>query len=131
MKHSSLCDECRFRLFNSLNGSTVFGQTVHGPIDRIIVVRPRCPDCHDKISRRFAMNQDTIKGQWKQISGKIKQQWGKLTDDDMQVVEGNVEMLAGRLQERYGIARDEAEREVRAFEENLEMSRSTPPHLKH
>jgi uncharacterized protein YjbJ (UPF0337 family) len=77
------------------------------------------------------MNQDTIKGQWKQISGKMKQQWGKLTDDDMKVVEGNVEMLAGRLQERYGIARDEAEREVRAFEENLEMSRSTPPHLKH
>jgi uncharacterized protein YjbJ (UPF0337 family) len=77
------------------------------------------------------MNQDTIKGQWKQISGKMKQQWGKLTDDDMKVVEGNVEMLAGRLQERYGIARDEAEREVRAFEENLEMSRRPPPHLKH
>jgi uncharacterized protein YjbJ (UPF0337 family) len=55
------------------------------------------------------MNQDTIAGHWKQISGKIKKQWGKLTDDDLKIVEGNAEMLAGRLQERYGIARDEAE----------------------
>jgi uncharacterized protein YjbJ (UPF0337 family) len=113
------------RPFNSLNGYTVFGQTVHGPIDRIDPVRPRCP------AGGFAMNEDTLKGQWKQISGKMKQQWGKLTDDDMKIVEGNVEMLAGRLQERYGIARDEAEREVRAFEENLEMSRRPPSHLKH
>jgi uncharacterized protein YjbJ (UPF0337 family) len=69
------------------------------------------------------MNQDTIAGQWKQVSGKIKKQWGKLTDDDLKVLEGNAEMLAGKLQERYGIARDEAERQVREFEEDLSMSR--------
>jgi uncharacterized protein YjbJ (UPF0337 family) len=73
------------------------------------------------------MNHDTIAGQWKQVSGKIKKQWGKLTDDDMKVVEGNADMLAGRLQERYGMARDEAERQVREFEEDLSMSRQKAP----
>ncbi|MGB3835731.1 CsbD family protein [Castellaniella sp.] len=61
------------------------------------------------------MNQDTIKGQWKQLSGKIKAKWGKLTDDDIDVAEGNFEYLVGKVQERYGIARDEAEKEVREF----------------
>lgn len=69
------------------------------------------------------MNEDTIAGQWKQLSGKIKKQWGKLTDDDLKIVEGNARMLAGKVQERYGIARDEAERQVREFEEDLSMSR--------
>jgi uncharacterized protein YjbJ (UPF0337 family) len=59
-----------------------------------------------------AMNWDTIKGDWKQFKGKARQQWGKLTDDDLDVVEGKREELAGRLQERYGIARDEAERQI-------------------
>ncbi|MGB3741458.1 CsbD family protein [Castellaniella sp.] len=61
------------------------------------------------------MNRDTIKGQWKQLSGKIKAKWGKLTDDDIDVAEGNFEYLVGKVQERYGIARDEAEKEVREF----------------
>jgi uncharacterized protein YjbJ (UPF0337 family) len=77
------------------------------------------------------MNNDTIGGQWKQISGKIKQQWGKLTDDDMKVVEGNAEMLAGRVQERYGVARDEAEKQVREFEHNLDMSRRKDKPVNH
>ena len=63
------------------------------------------------------MNRDTIKGNWNQMKGKIKEQWGKLTDDDLKVVEGRFDQLAGRLQERYGIAKDEAERQVREFEE--------------
>lgn len=50
------------------------------------------------------MNEDRIKGQWKQLTGKLKAQWGKLTDDDLTVAEGNSEYLAGKLQERYGIA---------------------------
>ncbi|MER1941232.1 CsbD family protein [Castellaniella sp. FW104-16D08] len=61
------------------------------------------------------MNRDTIKGQWKQLSGKIKAKWGKLTDDDIDVAEGNFEYLVGKVQERYGMARDEAEKEVREF----------------
>lgn len=62
------------------------------------------------------MNDDRIKGQWKQLGGKLKSRWGKLTDDDLKVADGNAEYLVGRLQERYGIARDEARRQVRDFE---------------
>jgi len=65
------------------------------------------------------MNGDRIKGQWKQLNGKLKSRWGKLTDDDLQVADGNAEYLAGKLQERYGIARDEATKQVREFENNV------------
>lgn len=57
------------------------------------------------------MNQDTLKGQWTQLKGKVREQWGKLTDSDMEQVEGRSEQLIGRIQERYGIARDEAQRQ--------------------
>jgi uncharacterized protein YjbJ (UPF0337 family) len=62
------------------------------------------------------MNEDTLKGNWKQLKGKVKERWGKLTDDDIDIVEGRSEQLAGILQERYGIAREEAERQVREFD---------------
>lgn len=65
------------------------------------------------------MNEDKIKGQWKQLHGKLKAQWGKLTDDDLRVANGNVEYLAGKLQERYGIARDAARQQVEAFNQDL------------
>ncbi|MEX3960070.1 uncharacterized protein YjbJ (UPF0337 family) [Trinickia symbiotica] len=65
------------------------------------------------------MNEDKIKGQWKQLSGKLKAQWGKLTDDDLAVADGDREYLVGRIQERYGIARDEAERQLRDFDSTL------------
>jgi uncharacterized protein YjbJ (UPF0337 family) len=51
-----------------------------------------------------------------QFKGKIKEQWGKLTDDDLKKLEGNRDQLAGRVQERYGIAKEEAERQVRDFQ---------------
>jgi uncharacterized protein YjbJ (UPF0337 family) len=65
------------------------------------------------------MNEDRIKGQWKQLAGKLRQKWGKLTDNDLQTTEGNSEYLAGRIQERYGIAKDEAQRQVKDFENGL------------
>lgn len=65
------------------------------------------------------MNEDKIKGQWKQLTGKLKAKWGELTDDDLAVADGNGEYLAGKLQERYGIAREEAERQVRDLERSL------------
>lgn len=65
------------------------------------------------------MNEDRIKGQWRQLNGKLKSRWGKLTDDDLQVADGNAEYLAGKLQERYGIAKDEAEKQVREFESGM------------
>ena len=63
------------------------------------------------------MNEDRIKGNWKQFTGKIREQWGKLTDDDLDVIAGKREQLAGKLQERYGIAKDEAERQVKSWED--------------
>lgn len=65
------------------------------------------------------MNEDKIKGQWKQLAGKLKAKWGQLTDDDLRVAEGNSEYLAGRLQERYGIARDEAHKQIKEFDRSL------------
>ncbi len=58
------------------------------------------------------MNWDRIEGNWKQIKGKVQEQWGKLTDDDLDVAAGKREQLAGSIQNRYGIAKDEAERQV-------------------
>lgn len=66
------------------------------------------------------MNWDTIQGNWKQLTGRAKQQWGKLTDDDLQVVAGHRDMLAGKIQERYGIAKDEAERQLNAWEKSAD-----------
>jgi uncharacterized protein YjbJ (UPF0337 family) len=61
------------------------------------------------------MNNDRVAGNWKQIKGKVKEKWGKLTDDEIDQLEGKSDQLAGRLQERYGMQRDEAEREAREF----------------
>ena len=58
------------------------------------------------------MNEDTIKGNWKQFKGKVKEQWGKLTDDDLDVIAGKRDQLVGKIQERHGIARDDAEKQV-------------------
>ena len=72
------------------------------------------------------MNKDQAAGQWKQIKGKVKEQWGKLTDDDLTRLEGDQEQLAGRIQERYGVAKEEAERQVRDFRsKNAEYYRAS------
>ena len=65
------------------------------------------------------MNWDRIEGNWKQFSGKAQQQWGKLTNGDLDVVEGRRVELVGRLQERYGIAKDEAEKQVDTWLQNM------------
>ncbi|WP_395680263.1 CsbD family protein [Dokdonella sp.] len=65
------------------------------------------------------MNDDRIKGQWKQLAGKLKAKWGKLTDDDLKIAEGNSEYLAGKIQERYGVAKDEAKRQIDEFDRTL------------
>ena len=58
------------------------------------------------------MNWDQMEGKWKQAKGTVKQKWGKLTDDDLDVIAGSRDKLVGRIQERYGIAKDAAEKEV-------------------
>ncbi len=62
------------------------------------------------------MNQDRIEGNWKQFKGKLKEQWGKLTDDDIDVIAGKRDQLLGRIQERHGVAKDEAETQVKNWE---------------
>ena len=64
------------------------------------------------------MNWDQIKGKWKQAKGKAQQQWGKLTDDDLDVINGHREELVGKVQERYGIEKEEAEKQVNQWENN-------------
>src|SRR5215813_5408428 len=70
--------------------------------------------------RRYLMNWDTMKGNWKQVKGSVKEQWGKLTDDHLDVIDGRREKLVGRIQESYGVARDEAERQVSDWEKRNE-----------
>jgi len=71
------------------------------------------------------MNQDILKGQWQQMRGKIRKQWGKLTDDDLDMIQGNQEILIGKLQERYGRKREEIEKELKVWleaeEEEIEI----------
>ncbi|GHD97083.1 MULTISPECIES: CsbD family protein [Pseudocitrobacter] len=62
------------------------------------------------------MNKDELSGNWKQFKGKAKEKWGKLTDDDMTVIEGRRDQLVGKIQERYGYAKDQAEKEVSDWE---------------
>jgi uncharacterized protein YjbJ (UPF0337 family) len=65
------------------------------------------------------MNWDQVEGKWKQIKGEAKTRWGKLTDDDLNTVGGQRDKLVGRVQERYGIAKDQAQREVEDWNKSL------------
>jgi uncharacterized protein YjbJ (UPF0337 family) len=65
------------------------------------------------------MNWDQIKGQWKQMKGAAQSKWGELTDDDADKIEGNRERLVGLIQERYGVAREDAERSVDEWAQTL------------
>lgn len=65
------------------------------------------------------MNWDQIKGNWKQVKGVVRERWGKLTDDDVDVIAGKRDVLLGKIQEKHGIAREEAETEVKAWEDSL------------
>ena len=65
------------------------------------------------------MNWDQIAGNWKQVKGVVRKKWGKLTDDDVDVIAGKRDILLGKIQERHGIAREEAEKELKAWEDSL------------
>ncbi|MEX2113410.1 MAG: CsbD family protein [Pirellulales bacterium] len=62
------------------------------------------------------MNWDQIKGKWKEVKGQAQQKWGKLTNDDLDVIDGKREELIGRVQNRYGMAKEEVEKQVSEFE---------------
>jgi len=69
------------------------------------------------------MNNERIKGNWNQFKGKIKEKWGRLTDDDLDVAEGQRDQLIGKIQERYGIAKEEVQRQFAELEEATYSSR--------
>jgi uncharacterized protein YjbJ (UPF0337 family) len=66
-------------------------------------------------NKEYVMNTDIIQGKWHQLKGSAKAQWGKLTDDELDQVDGNTEKLIGLVQERYGYARQRAQQEVDSF----------------
>jgi uncharacterized protein YjbJ (UPF0337 family) len=67
------------------------------------------------------MNSDTFKGKWKELKGTVKERWGRLTDDDLEVIDGQLDQLTGKVQQRYGIARDEAQKQIDEW--NAEQAR--------
>lgn len=66
------------------------------------------------------MNWDQIEGKWTNFKGQVREKWGKLTDDDIDVIAGNRDKLRGKIQERYGLAKENAEEQLRKFEEQLD-----------
>ena len=77
------------------------------------------------------MNWDRIEGNWKQFKGKVKQQWGKLTDDQLDVILGKRDALAGRIQEVYGITKDETEKQLAAWQDlQKETDQPKPAYLR-
>ncbi|WP_372826208.1 CsbD family protein [Polaromonas sp.] len=64
------------------------------------------------------MNDDRIEGNWMQFKGKVKEQWGHLTDDDLDIIAGKRDQLLGRIQARHGLAKDEAEKQLASFQEH-------------
>jgi uncharacterized protein YjbJ (UPF0337 family) len=67
------------------------------------------------------MNWDQVEGKWKQYKGQVKEKWGKLTDDDLDVIDGQRQQLVGRIQERYGIAKEAAEEQADEFVKTLKV----------
>ncbi|NLY35963.1 MAG: CsbD family protein [Tissierellia bacterium] len=65
-------------------------------------------------------NKDVLEGKWKQVEGLIKQKWGKLTDDDLLEVKGNMTLLNGKIQERYGMKKEEVEKQVKEMMDKLD-----------
>ena len=71
------------------------------------------------------MNWDQIKGDWKQMTGKVKEKWGKLTDDDLTTIAGQRDQMVGILQERYGYAKERAEKELSNFTDSMQQVKPT------
>jgi uncharacterized protein YjbJ (UPF0337 family) len=67
------------------------------------------------------MDSNRIKGNWKELKGKVKQKWAQLTDDDLKAAEGNLEEISGRLQKNYGYSKDRAEEEIQTFKKENDL----------
>ena len=71
------------------------------------------------------MNADILQGKWHQLKGKVRARWGRLTDDDLAYIQGNAELAAGRIHERYGIAKEEAQREWAEFRKECDCDETS------
>jgi uncharacterized protein YjbJ (UPF0337 family) len=78
--------------------------------------------CLSTLWQERGMNWDQVAGNWKQMKRKVKERWGKLTDQDLTALDGKREQLLGKIQERYGIAKDEAEAELKRFTTELKTN---------
>lgn len=65
------------------------------------------------------MNKDIFEGNWKQVKGKIRTKWGKITDDELDQIKGNRDQFLGKIQEKYGVAREQAEKDLKDFEKSI------------
>jgi len=79
------------------------------------------PNIWKEFTMNVSMSRSVLSGKWKQVRGKVKQTWGKLTDNDLDRINGRIEELTGVIQERYGYTHDQAEREVDRFIEQVNM----------
>jgi uncharacterized protein YjbJ (UPF0337 family) len=77
----------------------------------------------ESFNREMVMNWDVIEGNWTQYKGQVKSQWGRLTNDHIDVIAGKRDQLAGQIQASYGIARDEADKQITAFQKYLKQRR--------
>ena len=71
------------------------------------------------------MDENILKGQWTQLKGRVREKWGKLTDDDLDQIQGRSEQLVGKIQERYGVARDEARRQFDSWAPSQQQNRQS------
>jgi len=87
----------------------------------IVLVRRRGRQSREaKLPRRNAMNWDQIEGKWKEMAGGVKEQWGKLTDDELTEIGGKRDKLAGVIQKKYGLAKEAVEDQITKFERSLD-----------
>ena len=82
-------------------------------------------DANEFTTEGHTMNWDIIEGDWKQFKGLVKQKWGKITDDHLDTIAGKREQLSGRIQEAYGITKDQAELQLKTFEEHHKDYKAT------
>jgi uncharacterized protein YjbJ (UPF0337 family) len=85
-----------------------------GPTRASMPVQPE--GLRNQFRMETAMNWDRVEGNWKQLKGAVKAQWGKITDDELDMIAGRRDQLAGKIQERYGIQKDEVERQLSEWE---------------
>jgi uncharacterized protein YjbJ (UPF0337 family) len=107
--------ECVFHASREGSLNSPHERALNFALPRIVITAHGASMRQDKVEPETRMNKDIASGNFKQLKGKIKEQWGKLTDDEIDQMEGNAEILAGKLQERYGLAKDDAENQARDF----------------